>query len=139
MWVSSIRLCLNQPCFLYPQRLNLVKSLSTHREENKFKYIYLPNTRARIPPHMTRIYPIISIHKTCFFFSQFKNSELISISNFFIAKKKKTIFCDVQITFSYKKKIITKYAVFWSPANRAIGKTALIGDWFSTKMAIWDL
>ena len=49
MWVSSIRLCLNQPCFLYPQWLNLVKSLSTHREENKFKYIYLPNTRARIP------------------------------------------------------------------------------------------
>ena len=43
MWVSSIRLCLNQPCFLYPQWLNLVKSLSTHREENKFKYIYLPN------------------------------------------------------------------------------------------------
>ena len=30
-------------------------------------------------------------------------------------------------------------AVFWSPANRTIGKTALIGHWFSTKIAIWDL
>ena len=29
-------------------------------------------------------------------------------------------------------------AVFWSPANRTIGKTALTGDWFSTKIAIWD-
>ena len=76
---------------------------------------------------MTRIYPIISIHKTCFFFSQFKNSELISISNFFIAKKKKTIFLMFKSPF-IQKKIITKYAVFWSPANRAIGKTALIGD-----------
>ena len=138
MWVSSIRLCLNQPCFLYPQRLNLVKSLSTHREENKFKYIYLPNTRARIPPYIWLEFTQSFLStKHVFFFSQFKNSELISISNFFIAKKKKTIFFDVQITF-YTKKIITKYAVFWSPANRAIGKTALIGDWFSTKMAIWD-
>ena len=29
-------------------------------------------------------------------------------------------------------------AVFWSPANRTIGKTALIEHWFSTKIAIWD-
>ena len=29
-------------------------------------------------------------------------------------------------------------AVFGSPANRTIGKTALIGDWFSTKIAILD-
>ena len=29
-------------------------------------------------------------------------------------------------------------AIFGSPANRTIGKTALIGDWFSTKIAIWD-
>ena len=28
--------------------------------------------------------------------------------------------------------------VFWFPANRTIGKTALNGDWFSTKIAIWD-
>ena len=28
--------------------------------------------------------------------------------------------------------------VFWSPANRTIGKTALIEHWFSTKIAIWD-
>ena len=28
--------------------------------------------------------------------------------------------------------------VFWSLANRIIGKTALIGDLFSTKIAIWD-
>ena len=28
--------------------------------------------------------------------------------------------------------------VFWFPANRPIGKTALNGDWFSTKIAIWD-
>ena len=29
-------------------------------------------------------------------------------------------------------------AVFWSPANRTIAKTALIEHWFSTKIAIWD-
>ena len=29
-------------------------------------------------------------------------------------------------------------AVFWSPANRTIGKTALIEHWFSSKIAIWD-
>ena len=29
-------------------------------------------------------------------------------------------------------------AVFWSPGNRTIGKTALIGDWFNTKMTILD-
>jgi hypothetical protein len=29
-------------------------------------------------------------------------------------------------------------AVFGSPANRTIGKTALIGDWFSTKPTILD-
>jgi hypothetical protein len=29
-------------------------------------------------------------------------------------------------------------AVFWSPVNRTIGKTALIEDCFSTKIAIWD-
>ena len=29
-------------------------------------------------------------------------------------------------------------AVFGSPAKRTIEKTALIGDWFSTKTAIWD-
>ena len=29
-------------------------------------------------------------------------------------------------------------AVFWSPANRTIWKTALIEHWFSTKIAIWD-
>ena len=29
-------------------------------------------------------------------------------------------------------------AVFWSPGNRTIWKTALIGDWFSTKIAILD-
>ena len=28
-------------------------------------------------------------------------------------------------------------AVFWSSVNRTIGKTALIGDWFSTKIVIW--
>ena len=27
---------------------------------------------------------------------------------------------------------------FWSPANRTIGKTALIEHWFSAKIAIWD-
>ena len=30
-------------------------------------------------------------------------------------------------------------AVFWSPANGTIGKTALIGDWFGTKIGFWDL
>ena len=30
-------------------------------------------------------------------------------------------------------------AVFGSPAKRTIGKTALIADWFNTKIAIWDL
>ena len=29
-------------------------------------------------------------------------------------------------------------AVFWSQGNRTIWKTALIGDWFSTKITIWD-
>ena len=29
-------------------------------------------------------------------------------------------------------------AVFWSPANRTFGKTALIGDCFSTKTSILD-
>ena len=29
-------------------------------------------------------------------------------------------------------------AVFGSPANRTIGKAALIGDWFSTEIVIWD-
>ena len=93
MWVSSIRLCLNQPCFLYPQRLNLVKSLSTHREENKFKYLILELELSQL----TRIYLIISIHKTCFFFFQFKNFRTYFYFKYFIVKKKKTIFCDTQI------------------------------------------
>ena len=48
------------------------------------------------------------------------------------------------IIFYFGLKIISFYrrspvsAVFGSPANRTIGKTALIGDWFSTKTAIWD-
>ena len=29
-------------------------------------------------------------------------------------------------------------AIFWSPANRTIGKTALIETRFSTKIVIWD-
>ena len=29
-------------------------------------------------------------------------------------------------------------AVFWYPANRTIGKTALIEHWFSSKIVIWD-
>ena len=36
----------------------------------------------------------------------------------------------------YRRSLVS--AVFGSPANRTIGKTALIGDWFSTKIVIWD-
>ena len=42
-------------------------------------------------------------------------------------------------TWKYKKyRRSPVSAVFEFPANRTIGKTALIGDWFSTKIAIWD-
>ena len=39
---------------------------------------------------------------------------------------------------NYKYRDSPVSAVFWSPANRTIGKTALIEHWFSSKIAIWD-
>ena len=36
----------------------------------------------------------------------------------------------------YRRSLVS--AAFGSPEIRTIGKTALIGDWFSTKIAIWD-
>ena len=42
----------------------------------------------------------------------------------------------IYIKFIYRES--PDSAVFGSPANRTIGKTALIGDWFSTKPTILD-
>ena len=51
-------------------------------------------------------------------------------------------FCDVSAFFSEKQKSFYKdspvSAVFWSPGNRTIWKTALIEDWFITKIASLD-
>ena len=38
----------------------------------------------------------------------------------------------------YTKRDFPVSAVFWSPVNCTIGKTALIGVWFSIEITIWD-
>ena len=39
---------------------------------------------------------------------------------------------------NYRGSLVPVSAVFGTPANRTIGKTALIGDWFSTNTTISD-
>ena len=45
-------------------------------------------------------------------------------------------FLNYKISISYRDSPVS--AVFWSPANHTIRKTALIRDWFTTKMVNWD-
>ena len=50
--------------------------------------------------------------------------------------RKFNVICNQIYVTLYRESPVS--AVFWSPANRTIAKTALIEHWFSTKIAIWD-